>query len=358
MIQKNKKLLIITSLLTLLPIPVGLLLWNRFPALITTHWGFDGQADGWSSIPFTVFGIPLIMLVVHWICILATMLDPGNKGRNRKMLTIVLWIVPLLSNVCSGIIYALSLGLEFPVHSWMMAGMGLLFAAIGNYLPKTKMNSTMGIKVPWAYTSEENWNATHRFAGKIWVAGGILMALSAFLPEALSVTVMFVIILVLVVVPVVYSWRYWKKQTAGGSEVKPFPKAETTVTKAALIFLSVTLVFVLLILFTGNIEYQFHDDAFSIQADWYSDLTVKYDIIESIEYRESNVPGSRVGGFGSFRLLMGFFKNEEFGTHTRYTYYKPEACIVVTTQRQTLVLSGKTAAETKALYDSLLNKIS
>lgn len=357
MIQKNKKLLIITSLLTLLPIPVGLLLWNRFPALITTHWGFDGQADGWNSIPFTVFGIPLIMLAVHWVCILATMLDPGNKDRNHKMLTIVLWIVPLLSNVCSGIIYALSLGAEFSVNALMMSAMGLPFAVIGNYFPKTRMNSTVGIKVPWTYTSEENWNATHRFAGKIWVAGGILMALGAFLPEALSVTVMFVIILVLVVVPVVYSWRYWKKQTAEGKEVKPFPKAETTITKASLIFLVVILVFVLLILFTGNISYSLGDESFTIEADWYSDLTVKYDIIESIEYRDGNVPGTRVGGFGSFRLLMGFFKNEEFGTHTRYTYYKPDACIVVTTQRQTLVLSGKTAEETQTLYDTLLSRI-
>lgn len=353
---KNKKLLIITSLLTLLPIPVGILLWNRFPEAITTHWGFDGQADGWSSIPFTVFGIPLIMLVTHFVCMAATLLDPGNRDRNKKMLTIVLWIIPLMSNLCSGIIYALALGMEFSVDTLMMAPMGVLFACIGNYLPKTKMNSTMGIKVPWAYTSEENWKATHRFAGKVWVAGGILIVLGAFLPEALSVTTMLVVILILTVVPVVYSWRYWKKQTAAGREVKPFPKAETTITKAALVFLAVILVFVLAVMFTGNIEYQFQEESFSIRAHWYSDLTVMYDIVESVEYREGNVPGSRVGGFGSFRLLMGFFKNEEFGTHTRYTYYKPDACIVVTTQRQTLVLSGRTSEETQTIYEMLLEK--
>ena len=41
------------------------------------------------------------------------------------------------------------------------------------------------------------------------------------------------------------------------------------------------------------------------------------------ELREGNVDGTRIGGFGSFRLLLGFFENEEFGTYTRYTYYKP-----------------------------------
>ncbi len=358
MILKNKKLIIITSLLTLLPIPAGLLLWNRFPNLITTHWDFNGQADSWSSIPFTVIVIPLIMLVIHFVCILATFLDPGNKNRNGKMKTLVLWIIPIISNICSGIIYTLALGLEFDPETLMIVPLGIMYTCIGNYLPKTRMNSTMGIKVPWAYTSEENWNATHRMAGKLWVVGGILMALGAFLPEALAATIVIVVLLVMTIAPVVYSWWFWKKQNANGVTVKPFPKAESAITKVSLVFLAVSLAFVVLIMFSGNIDYEFQEDSFSIKADWYSDLTVVYDIIETVEYREGNIPGRRVGGFGSFRLLMGFFNNEEFGTHTRYTYYKPKACIIVKTQRQTLVLSGKTASETQSLYHSLLEKTS
>lgn len=354
MIRTHLKTLILTSLLTLLPIPVGLILWDRFPELITTHWGLDGQADGWSSVPFTVFGMPLIMLAIHFVCILATFLDPGNKNRNSKMKTIVLWIVPVLSNLCSGITYALALELQFDVESLMIAPMGLLFSCIGNYLPKTRMNSTMGIKVPWAYTSEENWNATHRMAGKLWVAGGsIIVFAGMFASEAVAVIVLLIALLVMTIVPVVYSWWYWKQQISSGKEVKPFPRAETAITKAVLIFLAVILIVVLAVLFSGNIEYEFHDDSFSIQADWYSDLTVAYDIVESVEYREENVPGRRVGGFGSFRLLMGWFRNEEFGTYTRYTYYKPDACVVVKTEQQTLVLSGRTAEETRAIYQIL-----
>ena len=55
MIAKNKNLLILTSLLTLLPIPVGLLLWNRFPEVMAIHWGITGQADGYGSPAFAVF---------------------------------------------------------------------------------------------------------------------------------------------------------------------------------------------------------------------------------------------------------------------------------------------------------------
>ena len=73
-----------------------------------------------------------------------------------------------------------------------------------------------------------------------------------------------------------------------------------------------------------------------------------------MEFREGNVPGLRVGGYGSFRLLMGWFENEEFGTYLRYTYYNPEACVVVTSGDKKIVLSDETYAETKALYQKLL----
>ena len=46
MIRKHKGELIVTSLIILFPILVGLILWNRLPETLTTHWGIDGQADG------------------------------------------------------------------------------------------------------------------------------------------------------------------------------------------------------------------------------------------------------------------------------------------------------------------------
>jgi len=359
MILKNKKLLILTSLLTLLPIPVGLLLWNRFPETMTIHWGFSGQPDGFASIPVAVFLPSLLMLLTHWFCVLVTSFDKGNQNRNRKIQTIVLWTIPVVCNISCFGLYALALGVEFSPVLWTMVPMGLLFVLIGNYMPKTKMNYTIGIKVAWAYTSEENWNSTHRFAGKVWVIGGILMALSGFLPHLWAIGVMFGAIAVLCILPIVYSWRYYKMEQAAGKDVKvSCPKMDKKILKFSAIFLVVLLIFVILLLFTGDLEFTILEDSFSIKADWYSDITIRYDAIEAIEYRQGNVPGLRVGGFGSFRLLMGFFENEEFGTHTRYTYYDPESCIVLTVREKAVVLSGKTAEETKLLYDALAEKIS
>ena len=61
MIKKHLKLLIITSVVILLPILAGVILWNRLPDTMVTHWGADGVADGWSGKGFAVFVLPLIL---------------------------------------------------------------------------------------------------------------------------------------------------------------------------------------------------------------------------------------------------------------------------------------------------------
>lgn len=358
MLKNHKKVLILTSLLTLLPIPVGLLLWNQFPEQMAIHWGFTGETDGYASPGFIVFALPLLMLFFQWLCILFTALDKGNQGKNHKMFRVVLWTIPIISNLSLLGLYAFALDVEFSPVAWTVIPMGLLFAVIGNYLPKTRMNSTMGIKVPWAYSSEANWNATHRFAGKLWMVGGLLIALGGLLPHLWAITVMVVLLVALCVIPIVYSYRFYKQEKAEGKvQSTGYSATDKKILKGSGIFLIVFTIFILFVLFYGDITYSFREDYLFIDTNMYSDYIVYYDTIDKIEYREENVEGLRVGGYGSFRLLMGYFENEEFGTYTRYTYYNPEACVVLTKGEKKIVLSGKTKSESKAIYQELLYRI-
>lgn len=87
MIQKNKLKLILSSLVTLSPIAVGLILWNKLPDVMTSHWGADGQADSLMAKSLFVFLVPLIFLLLHWVCILVTFyVDKSNRNRQRKQL--------------------------------------------------------------------------------------------------------------------------------------------------------------------------------------------------------------------------------------------------------------------------------
>ena len=359
MFKKYRKTLIITTLITLLPMLAGVILWNKLPEQFPIHFNTAGEVDGWSSKVFGVFGLPLILVAFQWLCSLGSLkMDPKAENLEGKVFSLVLWIIPVISVVMHAMVYMTALGAEVRVEMVMPLLVGFVLTIVGNYLPKCKQNYTIGIKVAWAYTSEENWAATHRFGGKVWVIGGVLMALSGFLPNGWAVTVMITVTLLATIIPIVYSWRFYKMEQAAGKDVKvSYSKIDKKITKWSAVFLAITTLFILAILFTGDLEFTLLENSFSIKADWYSDITIRYDVIEAIEYREQNVPGLRVGGFGSFRLLMGFFENEEFGTHTRYTYYDPESCIVLTVRGKAVVLSAKTEEETRRLYDSLLEKI-
>ena len=204
MIKKNMGKMILTSLLILLPVIAGLLLWNDLPDQIATHWGVNGEPDGWTGKPFAVFGLPAFLLVIHWLCMAVT-------GSDKNILEITVWICPVISIICNGMVYCNAMGVELDVLKIGFLVIGVLFLILGNYLPKCKHNYTIGIKIPWTLASEENWNATHRFAGKVWVAGSILLLVCAFLPVAGTIWIAFCIMLVLVVLPTLYSYLYSRK---------------------------------------------------------------------------------------------------------------------------------------------------
>lgn len=200
--------LLLTSLVVLLPLFAGLLLWNQLPNTIATHFGADNTADGWSSKPFTVFAIPLFLLAIHLVCLFATFHDPKKENIGRKLLSILFWMVPTISCITSFVIYGIAL--ELPLNPGMIVNlmMGVVFLVTGNYLSKTHQNYTMGIKLPWTLNSTENWNRTHRLASKCFIAGGLAFVINAYL---LSTSLLLIVVLLCVLVPTLYSFALYKK---------------------------------------------------------------------------------------------------------------------------------------------------
>lgn len=210
MLKKNLKTIIITSIITILPIFAGLIMWNKLPDKLPTHWNFSGEIDGWSSKPFAIFFIPLFMLAMHLICTVATSMDPKNDGVNSKIFTLVLWICPILSLLCMTATYVAGFGREVNIGLFAPLIMGIVFLFIGNYLPKCKQNYTIGIKIPWTLNDEDNWNKTHRFAGFVWTVCSFVVMSGAFFKKAVVFTT-FVPIAVMVFAPMIYSYIYYRK---------------------------------------------------------------------------------------------------------------------------------------------------
>lgn len=201
-------MLVFTSIVTLLPIVIGLLLWKQLPDSVATHFGADNQPNGYSSKVFAVFGLPFILLMIHFICVVVTNIDPKEKNISKKVFQVVLWICPLVSLVVCNMIYVYNLG--YQLNTGVIGGVliGALYLILGNFIPKIKPNYSIGFRVPWALCDSENWYHTHRFGGKCMVIGGIvLIATSPFQ----NVWILLVLAIIPCILPVIYSYLYYRK---------------------------------------------------------------------------------------------------------------------------------------------------
>lgn len=359
MIKKNKWNLLFSSIVILLPVVFGLIFWNSLPEELTTHWGLGGEANGWMTRGATVFLLPVILLAVHWLCLLISIKFPGRTEQNPKLMGIMLWIIPIISLVSHGTVYMVAFGMEIQPIFLINILLGILLIVLGNYMPKATRNPTMGIKIKWTLENEENWYATHRFGGKIYVIGGFLLLLCMFLPMPASLSVFGIVLAAVIVIPVLYSYGYYKKQIKAGTYVvNPvcIPNAKTAKI-ISLVTIPLVLIFTAILMFTGTIKVSYRETSFTVDATYWTALTVEYDAIESIEYRQDGVSGSRTNGLGSAQLLAGLFQNEEFGSYTRYTYTGDGPCVVLDVEGKILVLNGSDAAATKTIYETLQAKI-
>ncbi len=359
MIKQYKWQVLVSSLLVLAPMAAGVIFWNELPDLMPHHVNMAGEVDGRGSKAFVVFGIPLIMLALHWLCLFITGKDMKNKGQSRKVMLMVMWILPALSLFVSGLVYSIAMGEVLSVYRLLPLLLGVLFIVIGNYLPKCKQNFTIGIKIKWTLVSEKNWNATHRYAGKVWVIGGIVMLACAALPMSLVMWFILAIVAVMVILPTVFSYRMFKKQAECGeidaNAKVPFEKKHLVFT---LVMTGIVLIAVAILMFTGSIRVDYGDTSFTVSASYYHDLTLPYDSVLWVNYSEDTDVGSRMNGFGSARLQMGHFQNEEYGDYTLYAYTGSEAYVSIGVGEDVIVIGLDSAEETGQLFDTLSQKVS
>ena len=350
MISKNKWKILLSSLIIVLP---------AIAALV-----FKGNVEkGMMGAWYFTWIMPLFLVLVHLFALFFTLRDNFARGQSEKIINIIFWIVPTISVLSCGIFMMISFGIVSGVGVAVPLLLGLGFVAMGNVLPKATRNRTFGIKIKWTLANDDNWAATHRFSGKLWVVCGILTMLLCFFPFDISMFLIIAILLLAVIPPVVYSYRFYKRQIAEGKATEEDydnhkgSESDKKITVATLISLGVIIVLVCVLMFVGNINYELGDDSIKIGTTFGGGISVDYSDIESIELRDSGVDGMRVSGYASAKLLFGWFKNDELGDYTRYTYTGGGPAIIIRTGDDVLVIGDKTQELTNELYDSLCEKV-
>ena len=206
--MRNKQY-ILSVVVCLLPIVLGIVLWNRLPEQIAIHFNAAGNPDNYAPKALTVFGLPVFFAAINAFGIFSMTKDPKAERQSQTMRKMACWLCPILSNIIMPITLFIALGENIPIGMIVIALVGVIITVIGNYLPKCKRNYTIGIKLPWTLNDEDNWNHTHRFSGFVWTIVGILLVINAFVQISYLNITLFVILIFL---PFIYSYVYYRKQ--------------------------------------------------------------------------------------------------------------------------------------------------
>lgn len=208
--KKNnyKKTMLLTTLISLIPIVVGVVLWKQLPDTIATHFGSNNEPNGWSSKTFTVFGLPLLMLGIQWFCFFSTYNDPKRKNIDPAIFKKILWLIPVVNLLVMMATYSMALGYDLDIGMIVNLFVGIVFIIMGNYLHKVKQNYTIGIKIPWTLDSKENWNRTNRLVAWLLVLAGMAFLVNSFFQKVLFIAG---VVAVTVCLPMIYSFILSKK---------------------------------------------------------------------------------------------------------------------------------------------------
>lgn len=198
------KSLLITSLVCLLPVLLGVALWDQLPDTMAIHFNIYNEPDGFASKPFVVFGLPLLMVVLQACCCFINDWNASKHGTRVKFERVTKWIIPIMALILQPVTLFYSLGWEIDIRRVAVFIVGVILIVIGNYLPKfDQINATK--------VSADKARKINRFIGFETVIMGILMLISIFLPPIASIIAL-VLMIPYALIAIVYGIKVGTKK--------------------------------------------------------------------------------------------------------------------------------------------------
>ncbi|HNQ95896.1 MAG TPA: SdpI family protein [Anaerolineales bacterium] len=192
----------------------GVLLWNRLPDPMPSHWNAAGEVDDYMPKFWGVFLMPIVTVALLGLFLVIPRIDPPKANIDKFIGIFNVFIVVFVAYMLY--VYALTLfaalDIAFNMTAMLVPVVGLLFIGIGYMMGKAKRNFFIGIRTPWTLSSETVWDETHKLGSKLFMLGGAVTILSAFLGET-GIWIMLAAILIAAFVPIVYSYVLYQRET-------------------------------------------------------------------------------------------------------------------------------------------------
>ncbi len=197
------KIFLITAVVCLLPILLGVSLWNSLPESMAIHFDVYGQPDNYASKGFVVFGLPLLMVALQGVCCFINDINAKKHGERKKLESVTKWIIPCMTVVLQIITLGYGLGWNVDIRKTVLLIVGTMFLVLGNYLPKFDRVKNYDIDT-------EKARKINRFIGYETVVMGLLFIISIFLPPMWSVWCLLLLI-PYAIISIIYSVAVMRK---------------------------------------------------------------------------------------------------------------------------------------------------
>lgn len=185
------RVLVITCVVCLLPVLLGLVLWNKLPENIAIHFDMNGNPDNYAPKSIAVFGLPCMMAIIQIVCCVSSDINEKKFGEKKKISMVMKGIIPVMSVLVQGITLAHALEISVDIRKCVMTIVGGVLIVVGNYLPKLdRVNTFKGMMA-----DKEKARRFNRLMGYTMVILGIFAIITAFLPPIASVIWLFLTIL-------------------------------------------------------------------------------------------------------------------------------------------------------------------
>lgn len=201
---------------SILPLIITLIALNYLPNMIPAHYGFNGQVDRYGS-KYESLIIPCISIFFFIFLFLITKYSIKKNSQNEKILFYTNLFTILLFNLLTYVfLYSSFKNITNLSNSFstkfISIFMGIFLIVLGNFLPKCKKGTMIGIRTAATCSNDEVWFKTHRIGGKLFVIWGIIFTIiSIFISSNLSTTLFSISLVMLVIFLSIYASNLAKK---------------------------------------------------------------------------------------------------------------------------------------------------
>ena len=207
---------IIVLILIIAAVLAGILLWNRLPDQMASHWDVNDQVNGYMSKTWGVFMVPLMTLGMFLLFLVIPSIDPlkANIAKFREAFNLFIVLIMVFMLYIHGLSIAWNLGYTgFKMSTSMLPAMGFLFIFVGFMLRKAKRNFFIGIRTPWTLSSDTVWDKTHQLGAVLFMVSGALAFIGGLFGGVTAFWFLFAPLMGSTVFLLVYSYVLYQRET-------------------------------------------------------------------------------------------------------------------------------------------------